>query len=181
MATGQLVIAAQPGGSGYFERTVVLLLDHCPESTIGVVLNKPTDRELPWQVKQWEGLLAPPGVLFEGGPVMEGSAVLLGQLAHPHFNPPGFRTVFDDVGMIDMDAPEELMRGAFAQVRLFMSLSGWAPGQLASELLGGGWFRAKARAEEVFGTPDDLWRRTLRRVGGTVGRWSTWSANPTLN
>ena len=35
--------------------------------------------------------------------------------------------------------------------------------------------------EEVFGMPEDLWRRVLRRMGGTPGRWSTWTDNPVLN
>lgn len=181
IAAGQLLLAAHPGRGGYFERTVVLILDHSDSSTVGVVLNRPTERDLPWQISHWESLLAPPSVVFEGGPVAQGSAVMLGQLAHPRFSPPGFNIIFEDVGLIDLDAPEEVLRGAFSQVRLFSSLSGWAPGQLAGELISGGWIRSWASAEEVFSTAGDLWRRSLRRIGGTHGRWSTWTPQTTLN
>ena len=92
-----------------------------------------------------------------------------------------WKRLFDDVGILDLETPVELVAGGFSHMRIFVGLAGWDAGQLEGELIRGSWFRASARAEEVFGTPEDLWRRTLRRLGGTAGRWSTWTETPELN
>jgi len=47
--------------------------------------------------------------------------------------------------------------------------------------VGGGGRARRARAEEIFGTPKDLWRRVLRRIGGGPGIWSTWTGHSEWN
>lgn len=176
-----MLIAADPGKGGYFDRSVVLILEHNESGTLGVVLNKPSEYDVPAQLSEWSTLLTPPPIPFEGGPVSPQAVVALGQLAGPSVSPPGWKTLFDDVGLIDLDMPFELVEGAFAHMRMFIALSGWEAGQLEGELIRGFWFRTQARAEEVFGLPDGLWRRVLRRLGGAAARWSTWTSTPVLN
>lgn len=178
---GQLLIAAEPGSGGFFDRTVVLVLEHNESGTLGVVLNKPTDIDVPTQLEEWASQLSPPSVPFEGGPVSPQAVVGLAQLAEPGIAPPGWKPLFDDVGLVDLDTPIELVDGVFAHMRMYVALSGWESGQLEGELIRGFWIRTPARAEEVFGLPDGLWRRVLRRIGGVSGRWSTWTGNPVLN
>ena len=75
----------------------------------------------------------------------------------------------------------ELVRGTYVHIRIYVGLAGWSAGQLVGELLRGSWFRSHARAEEIFGTPKDLWRRVLRRIGGGPGIWSTWTGHSEWN
>lgn len=178
---GQLLIAAEPGKGGFFDRTVVLLLEHNEAGTLGVILNRPSDMDIPGQLTGWESMLSPPGVPFIGGPVSEQAVVALAQLVTPEVSPPGWKPLFDDVGLVDLDTPLELVDGMFAHMRMFVALSGWESGQLEGELIRGFWFRTQARSEEVFALPADLWRRVLRRLGGVGARWSTWTATPVLN
>ncbi len=180
-ATGQLLIAAEPGNGGYFDRAVILIVEHNHTGTLGVVLNNPSELEVPPSLTQWEPLLTPPAVPFEGGPVSEQAVIALAQLASRDDSPPGWKPLFDDVGLVDLDAPIEVVDGAFAHMRMFIAFSGWEAGQLEGELIRGLWFRTSARAEEIFGLPDDLWRRVLRRLGGVPARWSTWTDTPALN
>lgn len=180
-AAGQLLIATEPGKGGFFDRTVVLILEHNESGTLGVVLDKPSDIDMPPPLEPWTGLLSPPAVPFIGGPVNEQAVVALAQLANPEISPPGWRPILGDVGLVDLDTPVELVDGAFAHMRLFIALSGWEAGQLEGELIRGSWFRTVARAEEIFGLPDDLWRRVLRRLGGVAARWSTWTSIPVFN
>jgi putative transcriptional regulator len=49
--------------------------------------------------------------------------------------------------------------------RLFLGYSGWAGGQLESELKAGGWLTLPATADEVFSDHEQLWNRVSRRVG----------------
>jgi putative transcriptional regulator len=178
---GQLLIAADPGKGGFFDRSVVLLLEHNDSGTLGVVLNRPSEMDVPPPLADWAPLLTPPAVPFEGGPISEQAVVALAQLAHAESGPPGWKPLFGDVGIVDLDTPVELVEGAFAHARMFVALSGWEAGQLEGELIRGFWFRTQARSEEVFGLPAGLWRRVLRRLGGAAARWSTWTNTPVLN
>ena len=119
--------------------------------------------------------------MFEGGPVNPDVAVALGEPATPTAPPPGWQRITGDVGVVDLSFPPELLEASFTQIRLFLGLSVWSPGQLEGELIRGSWFRAKARVDDVFGDPESVWRRVLRRMGGAPGRWSTWTDEPVLN
>ena len=181
VSPGQVLVGTEPGSGGYFDRSVVLLLDHGDAGSLGVCLHRPADVGMVPALSHFERLLTPPQQLFEGGPVQQQAAVGLAKVANALEEPPGWRRLFEDVGVLDLDTPVELVEGAYSHLRIYVGLSGWEPGQLEGELIRGSWFRARARVEEIFGTPRDLWRRTLRRIGGVPGRWSTWTETPELN
>lgn len=178
---GQFLVATEPGRGGYFDRSVILLLDHNDNGSLGVCLQRVSELGMVDVLEHFSDLLTPPKVLFEGGPVSQQAAVCLAQVANPFEDPPGWKRLFEDVGILDLETPVELVAGGFSHLRIFVGLAGWDAGQLEGELIRGSWFRASATAEEVFGTPADLWRRTLRRIGGAPGRWSTWTETPELN
>ena len=69
IAPGQLLVATQPGRGGYFDRSVVLLLEHNEESTVGVCLHQPSDTPVGEILDGFATQAATPGVIFEGGPV----------------------------------------------------------------------------------------------------------------
>ena len=181
VAVGQLLVATQPGRGGYFDRSVILLLEHNPEGTLGVCLNLLSDLPVSSIQEGFRDHMSPPVRVFEGGPVNPDVAIALGEPATPDSPPPGWERIVGDIGVVDLNFPTELMDTSFSHLRLFVGLSGWAPGQLESELIRGSWFRTRARPEDVFGPPEGLWRRVLRRMGGTAGRWSTWTDEPGHN
>ncbi|MFV0429592.1 MAG: YqgE/AlgH family protein [Arachnia sp.] len=180
-AAGQILISTEPGRGGYFDQSVVLLLEHNENGSLGVCLHHLSDLGMVEVLRPFEDLLTQPAQLFEGGPVSPQAAICLAQVMNPDEEPPGWKPVFDDVGILDLETPVELVRGAFSQLRIYVGLAGWDAGQLEGELIRGSWFRSRASVEEVFGTPDGLWRRALRRVGGTPGQWSTWTGTPVHN
>ena len=181
IATGQLLIATQPGRGGYFDRSVILLVDHRTEGTVGLCLNVGPPVPAESLVHDLGPHLRPLSDVWEGGPVSSEAVIVLGELATPGAAPPGWARVLGEVGVVDVQFPIELLDSSFAQLRAFAGVSSWAPGQLESELLRGAWFRAWGQSEDVFGHPDQLWRRVLRRMGGATGRWSTWTEEPEQN
>lgn len=181
IAAGQLLVATQPGRGGYFDRSVVLLLEHNEESTVGVCLHQPSDTPVGEVLDGFATQAATPGVIFEGGPVNTEIMLAIGEPATPAAPPPGWQQIHGDLGVIDLAFPSELVATSFGQVRAFVGLSAWSPGQLEGELIRGSWFRTMVRPEDVFGDPVGLWRRVLRRMGGATGRWSTWVDDPTMN
>lgn len=180
-AAGQLLIATEPGRGGYFDQSVVLLLEHNETGSLGVCLHQPSETEVVSELQGFTPFLTPPARMFEGGPVSQQAAVCLAQVSNAREDPPGWRQIFDDVGVLDLATPTELVVGAYSHMRIYVGLAGWEAGQLEGELIRGSWFRTHARIEEIFGTPGDLWAAALRRMGGAPGRWSTWTATPELN
>ncbi|SHI35707.1 putative transcriptional regulator [Tessaracoccus bendigoensis DSM 12906] len=181
VSVGQLLVATQPGRGGYFDRSVVLLIEHQAQATVGLCLNVMSEIPVHNVLSDFTELMSPPVGVFEGGPVNEDVVVALGEPGSPDSPPPGWERISGDIGVVDVNFPSELLATSFTQLRVFVGLSAWAPGQLESELIRGSWFRTGARAEDVFGDPGGLWRRVLRRMGGTTGRWSTWTDQPSNN
>ena len=124
---------------------------------------------------EWVELVAPPRVLFSGGPVSQHGAVCVAKVADPIEEPPGWRRVIGDIGLLHLDTPVELAAGGYTALRIYAGYSGWAPGQLEAELAQGLWYRMDSREEDIFtADPSGLWRRVLRRHGGTPALLSTW-------
>lgn len=179
---GELLVAGVDLADGYFERSVILLLDSDESGTLGVMLNRFSSADLDEVLPGWSDLMSAPPVLFEGGPVSPNGAICLARLKDPAEEPPGWRRVHRDLGLLHLDTPTELVRGAYLDLRIFAGYAGWEPGQLEGELLRGDWHRVPARAEDVFAVePEGLWRRVLRRQGGQLGLLSTWPSDADRN
>lgn len=74
-AAGQLLIATEPGRGGYFDRSVVLLLEHNEEGSLGICLHKIGEVTMVDSLEHFSDLLTPPAKLFEGGPVSRQTAL----------------------------------------------------------------------------------------------------------
>lgn len=179
---GELLVAQAGEVGGYFANSVVLILDRDPGGTLGVCLDRLSPFVLGEVLPGWEELVCPPQRLFEGGPVSPNGAVCVAKVANPTEDPPGWRRLFDDIGLLHLDTPTELVEGAFTDLRIFAGYAGWDAGQLEGELDAGAWHRVSAREDDIFGTdPEGLWRRVLRRQGGTLALYSTWGTDPEAN
>ena len=78
-AAGQLLISTEPGRGGYFDRSVVLLLEHNEEGSLGVCLHRMGRIPMVDSLEHFSDLLTPPAKLFEGGPVSKQTALVLAQ------------------------------------------------------------------------------------------------------
>lgn len=181
-AAGELLVSSSQGSGDFFDQSVVLLLDCDGDGALGVTLNKLGDIPLASVLPDWIELVAPPNVLFVGGPVSPNGAVCVAKLVDPSEEPPGWRRVVGDIGLLHLDTPVELAAGGYTALRIYAGYSGWAPGQLDDELARGLWYRMDSREEDIFtADPAGLWRRVLRRQGGTPALLSTWPQDPQMN
>ena len=137
LRAGKLLVATPRLVDPNFERTVVLVLDHDESGTLGVVLNRPSPVPVGDILHDWDDLVAEPGVLFHGGPVATDSALAVASLPagqDPDGDPVGFRRLFGDTGIIDLDTPTELLDDAISRMRIFAGYAGWGDGQLVAEI-----------------------------------------------
>ncbi len=179
---GTLLIASVHTVDGVFDASVVLILDSDEGGTVGVVLNKLTDIDLAKALPQWAHLVSAPDSLFNGGPVSQQGAVCLARPSDGADDPPGWRRLFDDVGLLNLDTPVEIADGAYRDLRVFAGYAGWDAGQLEAELERELWYPVRALPTDPFDPdPTTLWRRTLRRQGSDLGLLSTWTDEPDYN
>ena len=185
LGPGRLLVATPRLADPNFERTVVLLLDHDDSGTLGVVLNRPSPVPVGDVLQDWEGLVAGPDVLFHGGPVGTDSALAVASIPvgkDPADDPVGFRRLFDDTGIVDLDTPTELLDHAIARLRIFAGYAGWGVGQLEAEVEEGSWYVLPMEPGDAFaGDPSGLWARVLRRQPGDLAWVSTRPSDPTMN
>ena len=183
---GDLLVATPALLDPNFERTVVLILDNDEDGALGVVLNRPSPVPVADILPDWRGLTGAPDVLFQGGPVSTDSALAVGaSMEHgmdPNAEPVGFRRLYDDVGIVDLDTPTELVGPVLTGLRIFAGYAGWSEEQLDAEIRTGSWYVVPSVAADLFGAdPSGLWKRVLRRQPGELAWVSTMPADPTQN
>ncbi|MEV7414289.1 YqgE/AlgH family protein [Streptomyces sp. NPDC089919] len=199
--TGRLLVATPALADPNFDRAVVLLLDHDAEGSLGVVLNRPTPVGVGDVLLSWAPLAGEPGVVFQGGPVSLDSALGLAVIPGDEGPPPaaplrtdgappragrgdpvGWRRVHGAIGLVDLEAPPELLAGALGSLRIFAGYSGWGPGQLEAELDDGAWYVVESEPGDVSSPdPERLWRSVLRRQRSELAMVATYPDDPSLN
>lgn len=181
-AAGDLLVASIQLVDGVFNQSVVLMLDCDEDGALGVILNELSQTQLESVLPDWVQAVSEPKLLFHGGPVSPNGAICLASVVAAGEEPPGWRPLFENVGLLHLDTPIEIVRGAYADLRIFAGYAGWAPGQLQSELDEGMWHVVAATYDDVFGTrPTELWRAVLRRQTAELAIFSTWVEEPELN
>ena len=179
---GDLLVASAVLTDGVFDQTIVLVLDSDADGALGVILNQIAQTTLESVLPDWVPTVSEPKLLFHGGPVSPNGAICLASVAEKGEEPPGWRPLFDRVGLLHLDTPVEIVSGAYTDLRIFAGYAGWSPGQLAGEVAQQMWHVVAAEYDDVFGRqPTGLWRRVLRRQPTELAFFATWVEDPELN
>ena len=178
-APGVLLIAPPMMRDPNFWRAVLLLCEHGPEGSFGLILNRPLTLALSEVINDLEG----DDMISLGGPVQQNTLHFLhrhGELvteAIPIIDGIHWGGDFDAIKTIvqtEMASPQDL--------RFFLGYAGWSPSQLEEEIDGGGWFLAHAADVLVFPEePQTLWRTVLRRMGGDYALLANFPNDPRMN
>lgn len=177
---GRLLVATPALADPNFERSVVLMLEHDGDGALGVVLNRPTPVGVSEVLAPWAELAGEPGVVFQGGPVALDAALALAVV--PGAGPLGWRRVHGSIGVIDLDAPPEVLAAEVGSLRVFVGYAGWGGEQLERELAEGAWYVVDSEPGDVCAPePEGLWRAVLRRQHGNLAMLATYPDDPSLN
>lgn len=179
-SAGILLIAEPFLKDTNFMRTVVLLCDHQEEGSIGLVLNKHIAHTLDEIVPELEGIKIP---VFFGGPVQADTLHFL------HVCPdqiPGSQEVTDGIYWGgDFGIVKDLLRKnklSHRNIRFYIGYSGWGSNQLNEELKGKSWITAMAKQDLVFNyDTEDIWKESLRLLGGDYSLMTNFPIDPQLN
>ena len=183
--TGRLLVAGPRLVDPNFVRTVVLMCRHDEDGALGLVLNRPTGLAVAEALPGWVEALAPPNVVFLGGPVQPEMAVALALLRPEQAGRPEsehWTPVDDHLGLLNLSAPPAAEVGGLEQLRVFAGYAGWAGGQLDFEVSSTDWFVLPAGGDDPFSAaPGGLWRRVLHRQPGLVAIFADFPPDPSLN
>jgi putative transcriptional regulator len=163
---GSLLVAAPSLVDPNFRRTVVYLIAHGEEGTVGVVLNRPSDTAVFNVLPAWSGHASRPPAVYVGGPVQTSAAMCLGvcRAGVDAERLASTARVTGPVVLVDLDTePDDLMpdlRG----LRIFAGHAGWGADQLVEEIAEGAWYVLDGLPDDILVGPlVDLWFRVLRR------------------
>lgn len=178
---GTFIIATPDIDGGIFFRAVILICEHNPNGSFGLVINKSLNVELPEEILNPKDLINAHVGIRAGGPVQTNQMMLL----HTSDSIPnqslkvcegvylGGDLQFLQEAVSDPNSPP---------IHLCFGYSGWAAGQLEREFLDGHWFLHPATAHHIFHTPPErLWQNLLREMGGKYATLSMIPEDLSLN
>ncbi len=176
VAKGVLLVAYPSLDDPNFRQSVVLIVEHGPRGTMGLVLNHSTNMLLSHALPDLTLLRGTTYRLFKGGPVEPTRLLLLYRLKEA---PADARSIFDGVYIGGAaDALERIITEAkpTETFRAFAGFSAWAPGQLKSEMLQGAWGVLPPDAVGIFDKdPAILWKDCISTLQGPRVIRAVWS------
>jgi putative transcriptional regulator len=187
----------------FFHRTVVLLIHHDEEGSVGFIVNRPTSIRVHEILKGMEVLWngSDEANAYFGGPVQPQLGTVLfgpreGQARAAHEAAAEDAAAGEaeaDEGEEETEAASEVLPGVaitqhigdLAQLaaapperfRLFLGYAGWGAGQLVEEILRNDWLTAPAKSELIFSPqPELVWQQALESVGVDPAALPSWTA-----
>lgn len=179
-APGILLIADPFLKDPNFKRSVVFLCEHQNEGSFGFVLNRELTHTLDQLMTDFEGHRIP---VFYGGPVQADTIHFLHQC--PELIPGGTQIMEDVYWGGDFELVASLIRNKqldTTKIKFFVGYSGWSGGQLRDELNEKSWLTVDATRKLIFHkNTDEVWKDSLRHLGGDYEMMANYPIDPQLN
>ena len=163
-----------------FGRSVILLVDHTEEGSMGLVINKPLPLLLNEIIMEFKYLNEIP--LYKGGPVATDTLFYL----HTLTDIPGSISIskglylngdFDEIKKYILQGNE--ING---HIHFFLGYSGWESEQLHNEIKENTWLVSEEEKSYLMkDNTKDMWRKALEKLGSKYETWSRFPQVPTFN
>lgn len=177
---GILLIADPFLKDNHFTRTVLLLCRHNEEGSFGFVINKRYELNLGELLPELEAWDIP---VFVGGPVQMDTIHYIHQ--YPDLLPDSQRITDEIFWGGDFEILKQMIREEkvdLNKIKFFIGYSGWESGQLKSEMEENSWLTVNSNPLLVFHTaPDEIWKSSLKHMGGKYEMMIHFPIDPQLN
>jgi len=179
LTSGALLLASPGMHESTFDRTVIFLLEHDESGSMGLVLNQPSEMLVSDALPDFGTLSSSHQRLFLGGPVEQGTALVLAEPLDPAA--PDMHFMHDGIGLLDLatdrDPAQHLQRA-----RVFSGYAGWGPRQLEGELRAGAWVIGHCLEDDLWATDHHrLWGQIMARQGEMTEFRAAYPVQPWLN
>lgn len=164
LAQGKIIITPRESPDPHFANSVIVLARYDRTGALGLMLHYKTDLKVPKIFPGFKAAEKRTDTIFVGGPVAMDSVLLLMRSqvmpANAHYVKDNLYLTTSDtaIGMALMERPA-------SDLRLFIGYSGWAPGQLESEVRRHGWYIFDYDEALIFDDhPETLWDRLIGKT-----------------
>ena len=177
---GRLLISDPFLPDPYFKRSVVLLVNHNEEGSLGFILNKTVEinlEETELNINNQEHKM------YFGGPVQSSDLFYIHKMGDEI---EGSEKIKDGIfwGGAFSGIESKLSAGGILEddIRFFIGYSGWEAKQLEKEIEEDSWLVIESNLEDILETnSEDLWKNILREMEGSISVLSTFPEDPNLN
>ena len=176
---GHLLIAEPFLEGDCFSRSVIFVVEHDQEGSVGFILNKP----LAWDISELVGGLSSVHIpIYLGGPVEKDQLYYL----HRYPTLTGAQPIAHSIyGGGEFEELKQLLRAGKIhsdEIRFFLGYSGWGKGQLDRELEENSWMVGEITQKQFFELPNPrIWESSMKALGGRYQVWANFPEDPNLN
>ncbi len=177
---GDVLIAEPFMNDFYFRRSVILLIDHNEEGSLGVIFNKRLTIPFNEIVQGFPEFNAD---VYLGGPVETdriffihtvGEMIPDSHLISNGLYWSGNINVLKSMIKMDLIKPHE--------VRFYVGYAGWDGGQLRNELKANTWVVGRFTSKQLLRTmPGKMWSDFVKQIGKRYTLWDKFPVNPSDN
>jgi putative transcriptional regulator len=178
---GKLLIAEPFMPDFYFKRAVLLVADYSPiDGSFGLIINKKTEYTIDQISNDFNDLKSE---VYLGGPVQTNSLFYLhrrGDLITDSMEIS--KGVFwgGDFEKLKYLLNEKIM--SENDIRFYLGYAGWTPSQLDKEISEKSWLISNIHEKDVFDpNPNELWNRSIQKMGDSFRHWLNFPTNPQWN
>ena len=177
---GKILISEPFLRDATFGRSVILLVDHTDEGSMGLVINKQLPLFLNDIIMEFKYLDEIP--LYKGGPIATDTLFYL----HTLSDIPGSISISKGLYLNgDFDEIKKyILQGNKSSecIRFFLGYSGWDSEQLNNEIRENTWLVSEEEKSYLMkNNIKDMWRTALEKLGSKYETWSRFPQVPTLN
>lgn len=176
---GRVLIAQPSLNDPFFKRTVIYLIEHDPNGSMGFIVNRKLNISLSDILPDFPDVDVNVSV---GGPVSPETINFLHTFGHkiPNTYPLGNGIFMNG----DIEALKSLALSGQVNaknLRIFIGYSGWGPKQLENEIKEDSWVVANFPQLDVIRGIYDNWYFAVQQLGDKFKVWTIYPENPTLN
>ncbi|MGH7274455.1 MAG: YqgE/AlgH family protein [Nitrospiria bacterium] len=176
---GKFLIALPTLQDQNFRQAIILLCEHGPDGSLGLVVNRPTNVEVSTLIEDLPELDAA-GQVYAGGPVGKNGMLILCR-GDATFED---RAILEDVFLAhDIDVLKiPWLRGRAGEIRCYVGYAGWAAGQLEAEVNAGAWRVLEGDSKLIFDANlAILWQEMMLQIGGECAIYASMPPDLSLN
>ena len=179
---GRILISEPFLQSLFFQRAVILLVEHNRNGSMGFVLNKRTNLIVNDFFPEMK--FFPDIPIYLGGPVHSNHLFFIHALDD--------EIIPDGVKVIDnlrFDGNFEALKRYIMQggpvegkVKFFLGYSGWNENQLTDEIVHDSWLVGNSSIQNIMQTEvDSFWNNSVDSIGNQYKTWKNYPVNPEMN
>lgn len=176
------ILTSEPSiiGDIHFNRSIILLVEHGEEGSIGFILNKPMSLNIRDLIPSIDSNF----VIYNGGPVQQDRLYFIHNIP---------KLITDSIKITEglywggnfMKVSKLINNGGIYKndIRFFLGYSGWDAGQLKNELKTNTWILSENKYNKniIKIVDENLWKKQMLDLGGEYTLWSNAPEYPSHN